>query len=183
MVKTLSMVGLDLSLTSTGWAIGANGSARTGRFLPPKGHDRGVQRLAWVRDSVLELVHHAAADVVALEGYAFGRMNQAHHLGELGGVVRLALSEAGVPWVEVPPSSLKLYATGKGNAGKEEVLAAAIRRLSYGGHSNDEADALWLLMMAGAHYGQGATNEHGRRALAKVEWPNLTPKRESKHVP
>ena len=83
-----------------------------------------------------------------IEGYAYARANQAHQIGELGGVVRLALSDRGVPVVEVSPSSLKKLATGKGNASKDAVLAEAMRRLGYQGSDNNEADALWLLEMA-----------------------------------
>ena len=166
------MVGLDLSLTSTGYAIGENGRARPGLLVPPDGRNRGVRRLAWVRDAVLELA--ASAELVAIEGYSFSsKFSHAHALGELGGVVRLALAEAGAVMVEVPPKCVKLFASGKGNASKDEVLVAAVKRLGYGGHSKDEADALWLLMMAGAHYGDSATNEHGRRALAAIAWPRL----------
>lgn len=74
--------------------------------------------------------------------------------------------------MDVIPSSLKKYATGRGNAKKEEMLASAIRRLDYAGSSFDEADALWLREMALDHYtGQVRVPESHRVALAKIDWP------------
>lgn len=168
----MRIAALDLSLTATGWAFrdveDYAAGTKSGVLLVPK--LTGVARLRHVRELVLGIV--AGADVVVIEGYAFNRPNQAHQIGELGGVIRVALSENGLDPVEVPPASLKLFATGKGNAGKEEMLAAAIRRLDYGGHDHNEADALWLLQMACCARGlELASNEAQRRALAKIPWP------------
>jgi crossover junction endodeoxyribonuclease RuvC len=166
----VNVVAFDLSLTSTGWADSTGGG-----LLVPANGCVGVPRLRWIRDRVLARSH--GADVVVIEGYAFGRIEQAHHLGELGGVVRLALSDAGNVVAEVPPSSLKMFATGKGNAPKDLVLAEAIRKLGYSGHSKDEADAIWLREMALAHYigleDRGVTVPQ-RKALGKIAWPVIT---------
>jgi crossover junction endodeoxyribonuclease RuvC len=153
-----TVVAFDLSLTSTGVAD-RNGTRR----ICPK--STGVERLAEVRDAVLDAchVHEDDADrficgtgrrhcvdlpLVVIEGYSYGSGNSAHQVGELGGVVRLALHEAGIRYEVVPPASLKLYACGVGNAGKDDVLLAAVRRLGYEGKSKDEADALWLYALA-----------------------------------
>lgn len=163
------VLGLDLSLTCTGFV-----SAATGLPGTIAARIRGVDRLDQLEQFIVALA--GDADLVVLEEYAFhGRNAHSHELGELGGVVRLGLHRAGICWVPVNPSSLKRYATGKGNASKEEVLAAAIRRLDYAGHSNDEADAMWLRAMALDHYGHplAAVPETHRQALAKVQWPTL----------
>lgn len=164
-----AVLGLDLSLTRTGWAT-ADGY---GVLVPPKGKDRGLPRLQWIRDAVLELA--AGVDLVAVEGYSFGSRNShAHALGELGGVVRLALYEAGAVIAAVPPAVLKKYATGRGNAPKGEVLAAAIRRLGYAGHDDNEADALWLLAAAWSAYEHAdavQVPQVQRSALGAILWP------------
>ncbi len=150
----------DLSLTSTGVAD-RNG---TRRIVPRT--TGGMERLAEVRDAVLSATHVDDGigdlcspcmskargrflrgdhpDLVVLEGYSYASGNSAHQVGELGGVVRLALHEAGIRYEVVSPSSIKIAACGAGNAGKADVLLAAVRRLGYEGNSNDEADALWL---------------------------------------
>ena len=139
----MTYLGLDLSLTSTGLAL--TGDTPPWRIRPKT---TGVRRLAEIRDAIILNVKAYRPDLIAVEGYAYGRPNGMAALGELGGVVRLAIHEAGARWVNVPPSSVKKYATGTGNAKKEAVLAAAIRRLGYAGSSTDEADALWLAHIA-----------------------------------
>lgn len=161
----IRVLGLDLSLTSTGWAHqGEHGVIRTS--------DNGVGRLINIRDKVRDLVG-IQTDLVVIEGYAYGRPNQATHLGELGGVIRVLMWELLVPFVEISPATLKKTATGNGNAPKEEMLAAAIRRLGYTGHSFDEADAMWLAWCGEAAYGWRETTKQQADALRKVAWPPL----------
>lgn len=166
----MNVVGLDLSLTATGLATDDGPEVLATKL-------RGAERLAWVRDEVYDRIHGAdRADLVVLEGYAYARANQAHQIGEMGGVIRLALHEAGIPFVEVAPATLKKYATGHGNAGKGEVLAAAIRRLGYEGHDDNEADALWLRRMGLDAYDPewaGSVTASRAAALDKVDWPEL----------
>lgn len=134
------VLGLDLSLTSTGYALDRPGRGLdVGRLT---NNLRGPARLDWIAHEVIALAEQA--DLTALEGYAFARPNQAHQVGELGGTVRLELWRRSIPYVEVPPSTVKKYAAGTGAAKKEQVLAEAIRRLGYQGASTDEADALWV---------------------------------------
>lgn len=164
-----AVLGLDLSLTATGVAL-PDGSTR----LIKLGSccNRGMKRLASIRRQVLGMVQESGAELVSVEGYSFGsRDSHAHALGELGGVIRLALSEAGVPYIDVPPSSLKKYATGKGNATKELVLVHAVRRLEYPGSDNNEADALWLRALGLDFLGSPVVEmpQLNRTALEKID--------------
>lgn len=166
----------DLALTRTGWAIG---KFREHSAVTDVGHldgrSRGTQRLDQIERDLRPVWR--GADLVVLEGYAFskGASGHAHGIGELGGIMRLAWWRSGVPFVEVNPSALKKYATGKGNAPKESVLAAAIRRLDYGGDDHNDADALWLLTMALDHYGLETARvpEAHRAGLVAVQWPTI----------
>lgn len=145
MSGAIRILALDLSLTATGWAWRDDTGKKLAGTLKPK-KMAGPERLAWVRDKVLDLLDESGATLVVIEGYSFGSKGRAvFNVGELGGVIRCALHDAGVEFVEVAPSTLKKYATGRGNAPKDEVLVAAVRRLGYGGADNNEADALWLL--------------------------------------
>lgn len=155
---------LDLSLTSTG-VVRADGTYGTIRL-----RTKGMRRLAELRRLVLEAVR--GCDLVAIEGYSYGARGRAVvSLGELGGVVRLALWDAGIPYLEVPPTVVKKYATGKGNASKEAVLVEAVRRLGYPGSSTDEADALWLhaAVCDAAGNPAVAVPEKHREALATID--------------
>lgn len=180
-MKSPRVLGLDLSLTATGVAFPDGTTATWSQPLT------GVARLAWFRQALTALLagvgpygHDLAADLVVIEGHAFNtKYGQPHALGELAGVVKLVLHDLDVTWLEIPPASLKRYATGKGNASKEAVLVAAVLRLGYEGHSNDESDALWLRQMALDHYGWSTTSngrampQTHRDALAKITWPEL----------
>ena len=144
--------GLDVSLTCTGWAA-PDGSYGV---LRPRVHDgkwrelRGAERLSWLRDEVLALEHEHRVELFAIEGFAFGvKSSRSHEIGGAGWIVRVALWDAGIPWVDVPPSSLKKWATGRGNAGKPDMQAAAYKRLDYDRDKPDdnEIDALFLRAM------------------------------------
>lgn len=164
----MNIIGLDLSLTSTGVAR-ADGSS-----LRIRSKKTGPERLHEIQEAVAILIR--GADLCIIEGYSYGSKGRSvFQIGELGGVIRHFLWEYGLPYVEVAPSALKKFATGRGNAGKDEVLAAAIRRLDYQGSSNDEADALFLRHMALTHYELSVIPfpQAHLEALAKVEWPAL----------
>jgi crossover junction endodeoxyribonuclease RuvC len=166
------VVAFDLSLTCSGWADASG----YGVLVPPSNVNRGIARLRWIRAAILERA--AGAALVVLEGYSFASRGRAIvSLGELGGVVRVALADADLTSVDVAPSCRAMFATGRGNAAKPEVLAAAIRVLGYAGHSFDEADALWLRQMALENYGLATITsgyEKKRKALASIDWPVLT---------
>jgi Holliday junction resolvasome RuvABC endonuclease subunit len=182
----MRIIALDLSLTETGWAshvwlgTGIYGPSRAGVMKPPRSDGSGMRRLSWFRGQVRQMCRHYDPAVVVIEGYAYGMArgaSQQHSLGELGGVVRLALHDLRIPYVDVAPASLKKYAVGKGNAKKEEVLVAAVKRLGYHGSNHNVADAMWLRQMAADHYGaEGAVPmpKAQRAALEAGEWPAIT---------
>lgn len=176
----MRIIAFDLSLTATGVAMADDGVQvfRTFTLTPPKGM-AGLDRLSWIRDSILDLVdpdtRSERPDLVVLEGYSYASAHQAHQLGELGGVIRMALRDAMVPHTDIQPGTLKRFATGKGNAKKEDMLAAAIRRLNYLGSNHNEADALWLYAAAlEAHgYPLAQLPKDQVAALDVVSWPGL----------
>lgn len=149
------ILGLDLSLTCTGWATldTLTGRHTTGT-LEVRTRDP-YHRLRHLRTAVGSLLSATPPDVVTVEGYSYGSTGAAvTRLAELGAIIRVHLLDTRHPFHDVPPATLKRYATGKGNAPKTAVFAAAIRRLAYTGTSTDEADALWL-----AHLGAHLTGE------------------------
>lgn len=144
------VVGLDPSLTGTGICIIDNRPSL--EFRDMKGLSvittkitnelQGPERLIYIRDNVLGYCRDA--ELVCIEHYAFSRANQCHQLGELGGVLRVALTEAGIKYVDVAPGQLKKFATGKVGAKKEEVAVGIFKRWGREFESNDEADAFVL---------------------------------------
>jgi hypothetical protein len=180
------VVGLDLSLTATGIASDQGTSCIT-----PSKNMSGAERLIWIRRQVLDATHDldqgsgprcdtcrcwgTHPDLVCIEGYSFASRHGGERLGELGGVIRVELTERLLPWVELAPKIVKKLATGRGNAAKEEVFAAAIRRLDYRGNSLDEADALWVREVALQHFGEPTAELPAKHleALEGIEWPEI----------
>lgn len=130
------VVGLDLSLTQTGmcavperWNLDWTRPtvAVAGQKLTTDAPLRAkVLRLQLIRDAVLAFCDRARATDVALLNYAFNKTMQAHQLGELGGVVKLALVEAGLPvHVVVESSARKLL----GRAPRKDAKIWAVGKL------------------------------------------------------
>jgi crossover junction endodeoxyribonuclease RuvC len=164
------IVGIDLSLCATGWATSAGAAG----VLEPKGL-RGMARVTWILDRIDTLTEHA--DLTVIEGYAFGAKGSAvFDIAELGGVVRFHLYDHKRAYCDVPPSCLKKFATGKGNAKKEDVLVAAVKQLGYEGSNHNVSDALFLLEMATVHYTGTAKNQAQREAIGKIGWPVIAKK-------
>lgn len=156
-------LGLDLSLTGTGMA----GAGWTQEVSPKK--LRGPARLYYIECSVHRAILYQSPSVAAIEGYAHGARGNNFDIGELGGVIRLLLLKCEIPFVIISPSSLKKFATGKGNADKDTMLETAIRKYGFDGHGNNEADAFLLRTMALMHDDPGLTKPQ-REAVEKVDW-------------
>jgi len=147
--------GLDPSLTGTGIA-----SAKEVTTLSTKGY-KDTDRLIYIRDEVMEIVRDAR--LVVIEGFAYNKSNKAHEIGGLGWILRVAMAEEEVPYLEVAPTKLKKFATGKGNAGKIEVVTAAVNRLNISPKDDNQADAAWLREF-GLHY----LGARGKKKLPQV---------------
>lgn len=136
------ILGLDLSLTSTGWAVIAHdGGVVTGIISDTHGHISN--RLRCWKFALQGLLDCYAPDHIVIEDLPRGVRHGGVELGMIHATFWLS-EDVAADVTAVTPASLKQYATGRGNAGKDQMLAEAIRRLDYQGHSHDEADALWL---------------------------------------
>lgn len=173
-----AVLGLDLSLTSTGYASWIDGALDVGR-LRPKAKMHPNMRLAWIRNAIDNVIapHNVSAmpyDLIVIEDLPpsghFG-FNQ-NGLAMVQCVTRLCLYDARLDATWVNIQSLKVFATGKGNAKKEQVLLEASRRLGYAGDSNDEADALWLMHMGLTKLGACpvALPATHTRAMEGIQW-------------
>ena len=168
----MKLLGLDLSLTSTGYCFdGESGVISTGLT--------GTERLEAVKDDISNLLIANKIECVLLEGYSFAsRSGQAFSIGELGGVIRLLIHNLGIKLVEIPPTCRAKFATGKGNASKNEVISAISARtgIVWGNPGADDKCDAWILeemalaFMEKPRFSWPATN---MSALDKVDWGPL----------
>jgi len=181
------VVGLDLSLTSTGIAGIPDPMRREVPWVErvtsepeskkPTVADRQL-RIAMIRLRVLEVIG-THPRLVVVEQPAFSRTTgQQHDRSGLWWTVVDALIRRGIPVAEVSPTTLKRYALGKGGGkgtDKDKVLAAVVRRyLDVDVTGNDEADALVLAAMGARALGypiEEALPKTHIDALMGVRWP------------
>ena len=69
----------------------------------------------WTMDKVM------GCEQIALEGYSMGSKGKVFHIAENTGVLKYKIYNAGVPLEIIPPTSLKKFATGKGNSDKDAM--------------------------------------------------------------
>lgn len=143
------VVGIDPSLTNTAVAVG-NGrdwslkefsSKPLGDFVVARAtrYDGLVERIVQFIESKKPI------DAIYIEGYAFSRNPSGQRwLVEFGGILRWHLVDLADRVVEVSPTTLKKFVTGKGNAPKESVLAHIQKRWGELFESNDAGDAFGL---------------------------------------
>jgi len=145
----VAWVGLDQSYSGFGIAeLNSNGDSATDLWkFPPTGEDGQRLGAIYVRLVTLFMQFQETYDEVhvAMEGYAMGRTFNREKLGELGGVVKLAHNTVfGTDPLVVPPTSLKKFITGKGNASKKEIVKAVQDRWDSSVKNDNVADAYGL---------------------------------------
>jgi len=166
--------GIDQSLTSTGVAVITDEKpARTayvGRIATKK--LRGVLRLAFIRDGLREALRTFPGTVLAaLEGYSMGSGGRWYDLGEVGGLVRLTLHDAGIPTVIVPPTTLKLFVAGDGAADKDAMRQAVLDKWGQDIPQDDECDAYGLAQLARSFHLNTGTTRAELEVIKKLKAP------------
>lgn len=175
------VVGIDLSLTATGIAHAYTGAAvvetitsigKAGATLA----DRAA-RLDHLTTTILENLGNA--QLVVIEGPAYSRSNPGmHDRSGLWWLVVDALRHRAYPTAVVTPTGRAKYATGKGNAGKDQVLLAVARRYpDVEVTNNNEADALVLAAMGARHLGHALEHDLPKTHLTAMDaaaWPDDT---------
>jgi len=144
------LLALDLG-TTTGWALRTRERtvvSGTVSFRPSR-YDGGGMRYLRFRSWLDEIAEHAGG----LEAVWFEEVRShagtdaAHVFGGFLATLSAWCEQRSIPYQGVPVGTLKRYATGKGNAGKEAVLAA-MRARGFTPADDNEADALALLLWA-----------------------------------
>ena len=156
------------SVAKVGWSLSLGNRCYSGVFKPKA---VSIQRIREVYDWTLALLKLYRVSHVGIEGYSFGSLNsRAHATGEIGGVIRLALNDLSIPSVEIPPTSLKKFVSGKGNTPKASMGLALYKRYGLYLTNEDQVDSAGLSIMALAFFHRECLDLVGtqRESLSKV---------------
>lgn len=159
-----ALMGLDLSPTaSAAFAVPFDWDgvwSRTACITAGESLSRGAPdtaralRCETIATQIVAFARQHRVTIAYIEGYTFGRSDQAHTIAEVSGVVRLELVRTGIEIVSAPASAARKLLLGKvPRFDQKAAVYAAFRAAGAPITSFDEADAL-----AAANYG---LSEHG----------------------
>ncbi len=150
-----ALLALDLG-TRTGWAL----RERSGRICSgsqpfrPQRYEGGGMRFLRFHRWLTELSQASEASAgLAIDQVVFEEVRRhagvdaAHAYGGFLGQLGSFCEHHRLPYQGVPVGTIKRFITGKGNASKEQVIAA-VRALGHSPVDDNEADALALLHWA-----------------------------------
>jgi hypothetical protein len=144
-------------------------------------HARVRSQARWFCDLVT-----AATVLVVLEGPAYGALHgQPDERAGLRWLILNWVIRREIPVALIPPSTVKGYLTGRGNASKDDMrraVAALYPRQGLSRVSHDEADAVGCAL-AGADFlgwdGPWLDGRRGSAVLSKIQWPDRDTIREA----
>jgi Holliday junction resolvasome RuvABC endonuclease subunit len=162
-VAQVRVLGIDASLSSTGYAYRYRGAVVTGSI--PTKKMSGMARLEHVRSMLEQIADRCQPTFIVLEDYAKGKggLGRTFDIGELGGIIKHYFFLRGIDVMLVSPTTLKMAITGRGNADAAQAVAGrktkvkdktkpemrAALRNTFGivTDQGDEADAAGLMLL------------------------------------
>lgn len=156
----MRVLGLDVS-TRTGVAVVDSSKKVIHEELLHHKALSGWPRVDAIADGVISTINEYEPTLVVIEGYGYANAHTLVPLVEIGTLIRYFLWQNSVLFVEIPPTSLKLFVCGKGNAKKENMLLEVYKHWGITAKNNDTADAIGLAMfglcMLGVTFGAEMT--------------------------
>lgn len=116
----MNVLGLDPSLSNTGWSILADGLLVQYGSIRPKGTNQA--KLLYIYNNVKNILAVHQPDAVSCENQFLGlKSDTLKVLSHVRGVIMLACEEAGLEINYYWPSTVKLQSAGSGKATKEDI--------------------------------------------------------------
>lgn len=146
------IIGLDLSLTHSGWVVLQDGRVGAyGTIIPKK--VRGVRRLSYIRKELKKVLIAYKPKLAVIEGYNYSpNANMSFSIGENGGVIKRLLYLRGINYLIVAPKTLKKFFTGNGNASKDKMRICGKKDWGAKFNTEHEMDAFGLATLAFCAY-------------------------------
>ena len=149
-MNTTTILALDLG-TQTGWALTSRDgviSSGSQSFKPQRFEGGGMRFLRfkrWLTD--IKQCNDGIDQVVFEEVRRHVGVDAAHAYGGFMGQLTAWCEHHQIPYQGIPVGTIKKHATGKGNASKDEMVAA-VRTRGHNPADDNEADAIALLHLA-----------------------------------
>jgi len=147
-----TVVGLDMSLTGTGFCL-KRGTSITVETIKTdtKTCPDDLARLKYIVGEVIRRIPQGTS-MICIEDFftpanAF-QIGSAIKLAMLGAAIRLALYDAKLPFYIVAPSQIKKFVTGSGAAQKSIIVREVFKRYGLEVKDDNQADACTLAHIA-----------------------------------
>jgi len=148
------ILGIDPA-SKTGWCLMRSGrvyESGTQDFTKSKGESNGAVYLRF-RTWLKSLLSNHQIKIVVYE-YTYSRGQAAEEiLTNLRGRIQEECTVLSVEFAAVPATTLKKWATGKGNAKKDQMMARAVAYLGRPPIDDNEADAVMVSAWGHEEYG------------------------------
>ena len=148
--KSITSIGIDLSLVGTGVVILKDGKIVTQELIKSKPvGDRPIDELKRIQKIVetidLQTLSSPNIDIAVIEGLAFmAQGTSLVQLAALNYMVRAMLAAEGIPFIIVAPTSLKKFVASNGAAKKDMMLLETFKRYGVSIMNDNECDAYGL---------------------------------------
>ena len=160
-------IGLDLSLTHTGYAIIKDGTVLDSGVIKSKPcGDKPIdeiRRISKIADDIMDKIHENCKEedpaLVVIEGLAF--MAKGTSLVQLSGLnylIRMYLMNLKYPFLIVAPTTLKKFITGSGKGEKDMMIMSVYKDYNFEAIDNNENDAYALAAWGSAVLGKPIIN-------------------------
>ncbi|WP_157648356.1 crossover junction endodeoxyribonuclease RuvC [Burkholderia ubonensis] len=120
---------------------------------------KGIERVAKLQNAVGHVLDEFEPEVAFVEAYGLSNRFTLVEMVEVGTVVRLELKHRGIPWFNVPPTTLKQWVAGKGNAKKPDMKRAVEEKWGFTSSSDDVVDAVGLNRFGYAYFAGSLTDK------------------------
>lgn len=162
----MRFLALDIS-TSTGLCWSDKNAFETAVEGKQKGDTNAAYSIN-LYNRVVSICNQKRVQLALIENYSFGSLGKGKTvLAELGGVVKLALQQSGVPFILVAPPSWKLCILGNGHIAKVDIKLKVYKafKVDFSDKAQDECDAFALWKLGGLLEGEIPTKLKSNKAF------------------
>jgi len=139
-------IGIDLSLTDTGIVVLDDNAKIVDQYsISTLSKDQIEKRHVIIKTSIKNIIEKFQPNRINIEGLSFGSRGQSMlDLAGLHFVIRNFLYENNIFFEVIPPTTLKKFATGKGNVKKNLMLLYAYKTYGIEFQNDNICDAFFL---------------------------------------